>query len=407
MKHKRFLRDGVSISAHFPLLFAQTMDIQITLNRESHIILAEGYGRRWNFWNLSALGILLGLAVAIGGLWYALSRPIPIPSDTAILGVISPKAAKQLIADHIWEKIPAICQDLLSTDSDWPVICGLTTSGQSFAIAPRWIQGRERVRFTAGLAARSGEVVGETRPFRYTSALAWRGLAKQPAIELQSSAIEKWLGLETPSTSTSILFRWNGRGFESDLKLPPQTSPLPAGDIALAITGSAWEGLPGELFLDASNLPDRKQWKPLPAIERYAVWLGPDRLIQGRYVGFAEPLNQETAARILGMSNVTERRSITLPDGSVSFERLLPTASTSTNLFGKRISDRGELIELEPRFMLVSNASTTLDQSNIAPCGITYPWLRLSQTALADIIEPSLPSLQAFSQNGHLAICFE
>lgn len=368
--------------------------------------MAEGHGRRWNFWNLSALAILLGLAVAIGGLWFALSRPIPIPVDTAILGVISPKAAKQLIADDLWGKIPVICQDLLSSDSDWPVICGITTGGQAFAIAPRWIQGRERVRFTAGLAARSGEVVGETRPFHYTSALAWRGLAKQPAIQLQSSAVEKWLGLEVASTSTSVLFRWDGHGFASDLKLPVQTSPLPAGDIALAISGSAWEGLPGELFLDASNLPDRKQWK-LPAIERYAVWFGPNQLVQGRYVGFAEPLDQELAARVLGMMNVTERRSITLPDGTVSFERLLPTASTSTDLFGKRLNDRGESIELSARFMLVSNASTTLDQSNIAPCGATYPWLRLSETALADILGSSLPSLQAFSHNGRLSICFE
>jgi hypothetical protein len=383
------------------------MDVQITLNRESHIIMAEGHGRRWNFWNLSALGILLGLIVAISGLWFALSRPIPIPADTAILGVISPKAAKQLLAGSYWEKLPAICQDALSSDSDWPIICGLTTSGQAFAIAPRWIQARERVRFTAGLVARAGDVIGETRPFNYTSALVWRGLAKQPAIELQSSAIEKWLGLETPSTSTSILFRWNGRGFESNIKLPVQTSPLPAGDIALAITGSAWEGLPGELFLDASNLPDRKQWNPLPAVERYAVWLGTDRAIQGRYVGFAEPLDQESAARILGMTNVTERRSITLPDGTISFERLLPTASTSTDLFGKRLNDRGESIELTPRYMFVSNTSTTLDQSNLAPCGTTYPWLRLSETALTDILEPSLPSLQAFSLNGHLAICFE
>jgi hypothetical protein len=250
-------------------------------------------------------------------------------------------------------------------------------------------------RYTAGLVARSGEIGNETKTFRYSSALSWRGLAKQPVLEVESSAIEKWLGLEVASTSTKILFRWNGRGFDSDLTLPPQTTPLPAGDIALSLGRVAWDTLPGDLFLDAANLPDRSQWKPLPPIERYAVWLDKDRLIEGRYIGFSDPLDQELAARVLGLMGVTERRALTLPDGTVSYERLLPTASTSTDLFGRRQNDRGQWIDLSPRFILVSNASTTLDQSNVAPCSMGYPWLRLSQNALHDMLGISLPSLQA------------
>ncbi len=383
------------------------MSVEIILNRESNIIMAEGHGRRWNFWNLSALGILLGLALFFGGMWYLLSRPIPIPIDTAIIGVISPKASKQMLPAAFQEKIPAICQDALSSDSDWPIICGITTSGAAFTIQPRWLDRKSNQRYTAGLVARNGEIGNETKTFRYSSALSWRGLAKQPVMEVESSAIEKWLGLEVASTSTKILFRWNGRGFDSDLTLPPQTTPLPAGDIALSLGRVAWDTLPGDLFLDAANLPDRSQWKPLPPIERYAVWLDKDRLIEGRYIGFSDSLDQELAARVLGLMGVTERRALTLPDGTVSYERLLPTASTSTDLFGRRQNDRGQWIDLSPRFILVSNASTTLDQSNVAPCSMGYPWLRLSKNALHDMLGISLPSLQAFSQNGRLAICFE
>lgn len=383
------------------------MSVEIILNRDSNIILAEGHGRRWNFWNLSALAILLGLGLFFGGMWYFLSRPIPIPNDTALLAVISPKAGRLLLPAALQQKIPGVCQQALASDSDWPIICGLTTSGQAFAILPRWLKSAGFQRFNAGLISLIGDASNETKTFRYSHALAWRGLAKQPAIQIESSAIEKWLGLETASTSTKILFRWTGRGFESDLKLAPQTTPLPAGDIALTLDKASWSSLPGDLFLDAAILPDRNQWKPLPSIERYAVWLDENRLIDGRFIGFSEPLDQKLAARVLGMMGVTERRALTLPDGSVSYERLLPTASTSSDLFGRRQNDRGQWIDLSPRSILVSNASNTLDQSNVAPCGIGYPWLRLSKEVLGDMLGIQLPALQGYSQNGKLSICFE
>lgn len=383
------------------------MDIQITLNRESHIIMAEGHGRRWNFWNISALGIMIGLGLFFGGLWFMLSRPIPIPVDTAMLAVISPKVGKQILPPEFREKIPVLCQDALSSDSDWPIICGITVSGQSFAISPRWLRSNSATTFTAGLIQRSGEVAGETKTFRYSSALYWRGLAKQPTVLAESSAIENWLGLEMTSTSTSVLFRWNGHGFDSDLKISPQTTPLPAGDIAFSLDRAAWDTLPGDLFLDAVNLPDKNQWKPLPPIERYAVWLDEDRQIEGRFIGFSDPLNQELAARILGMMGVTERQALTLPDGTVSYERLLPTASTSTNLFGRRQNDHGQWIDLSERFILVSNASTTLDQTNVASCGTSYPWLRLSKNTVANLLGVTIPALQAYSNNHRLSICFE
>jgi len=383
------------------------MSVEIILNRDSNIILAEGHGRRWNFWNLSALGIVVGLLMFFGSIWYLLSRPIPIPADTAILAVISPKASRQILPAIFQEKIPSVCQDALASDSDWPIICGVTVSGQAFSITPRWLTSVGSSQFNAGIVARSSEVIGETKPFRYTSALYWRGLAKQPTILVESSAVEKWLGLEVASTSTKILFRWNGQGFASDLKLPPQTTPLPAGDIALALDRAAWDTLPGDLFLNAVNLPDKSQWKPLPPIERYAVWMGEDRTIKSRFIGFGESLDQELAARILGMMGVTERRALTLPDGTVSFERLLPTASTTKDLFGRRQNDQGQWVDLSQRYILITSTTSTLDQSNISPCGTSYPWLRLSKNVLNNTFNTAIPSLQAYSENNRLTICFE
>lgn len=383
------------------------MSVEIILNRDSQIILGEGHGHRWNLWNLSALGIFLGIALFFVGMWYLLSRPIPIPNDTAVLAIISPKGANQILSSTIQDKLPTVCREAIASNSDWPIICGFTISGEAFAIMPRWLGNNRPIHFSAGLVARSGEIAGETKIFRYSSALAWRGIAKQPAVLIESSAIEKWLGLEVASSSTQILLRWNGRGFTSDLKLPIQTTPLPAGDVAISLDRGAWSALPGALFMDAANLPDKNQWKPLPPIERYAVWMDSEHLVKGKFIGFAESLDQELAARVLGMMGVTERRTLVLPDGSVSYERLLPTASTSTNLFGRRQNDQGQWIDLSPRFVFVSNTSTSMEQSNIAPCGTSYPWLRLSKSVLKDMLNTDIPSLQAYSENNKLSICFE
>lgn len=383
------------------------MSVEIILNKESQIILGEGHGHRWNFWNLAALGAILGLGLFFLGMWYLLSRPIPIPNDTAVLAIISPKAANQILPSALREQLPTVCKNVLASNSDWPVICGFTISGQSFAIMPRWLGYNNPTHFTTGLVARSGEVFGETRSFRYSSALAWRGIAKQPTALVESSAIEKWLGLESASTSTQILLHWNGHGFNSDLKIPVQTSPLPAGDIALSLDKSAWSNLPGDLFMDAANLPDKNQWKPLPSIERYAIWIDSEHLMKGKYIGFSEPLDQELAARILGLMGVTERKALTLPDGTVSYERLLPTASTSSNLFGRRQNNQGQWIDLSPRAVFVSNTSTSMDQGNITPCGTSYPWLRLSKDVINDILNIGIPSIQAYSENNYLSICFE
>jgi hypothetical protein len=392
------------------------MNIQITLNRESQIILAEGRSRRWGFWNILALGILLGLIALFIAMWFALSRPIPIPTDTALIGVISPKAAKQLIDEKRSNLVPELCRMTLISNSDWPIVCGLTTSGQSFVIVPRWFPLPQAARFNAGFVTRIGDVVGSDKTMSYAEALGWRGLAKQPTLVLESAALEKWLGLENPSSTTKLLFRFDGRHLQSDIRLPASSEPLPAADIAFALGQQEWQSLPGELFLDAADLPDHKQWNDLPAVSRYAAWYDDQGGIQGKFLGFDSNLDQNQAARILGMMGVTERRQITLPDGSVSYERLLPTPSTSTDMFGRRQNDRGEWIELDQRFMLLSNASTTLDQGNVGPCGSGNPWLRLSTISLASALRqlglqteaPIIQTgIQAYSDGGKLTICSE
>lgn len=382
------------------------MSVEIILNRESQIILAEGHGHRWNFWNLSALGILLGLACFFLAAWYAFSRPIQIPADTAMLAVYSPKSAAALLTQEWLNKLPGVCREFIPSDSDWPIVCGMTSDGEAFAITPRWWNLGDRTN--SGLVSRSRIPERlKTVDFRYSTALGWRGLAKQPVIQINSSAIERWLGLEANVTGTGILFQWTGTGFKSDLRLGSQTSPLPAGDIAFYLDAETWGSLPGDLFLDAANLPDRNQWKPLPSIERYALWLGENRSQTGKFIGFRESLDQSQAARVLGMNGVTERRQITLPDGSTSFERLLPTAATGTDLFGRRQNDQGQMIDLTPRSLLVSNTSTMMDQTNIAPCGTSYPWIRLSGLALNNLFGIDLRGVQGYSENGMLNLCIE
>lgn len=381
------------------------MPVEIILNRESQIILAEGHGRRWNFWNILALGILIGLTTFFITAWYALSRPIPIPSNTAILAVYSYNALTSTQNELLLNNIPAICKTNIPENANWPMICGITTSGESFAITPRWWNISDRTNH--GLISVSAIPNSEkTKDMRYFTALNWRGLAKRPVIQMQSSAIESWLGLENYSENTEILFQWDGMKFTSNQKIKAQTSPLPAGDIAFYLDETTWGQLPGDIFLDASALPNRNQWN-LPPIERFAIWFDDNRMQISRFIGFRDALDQNQAARILGMVDVTERRQIKLPDGSTSFERLLPTASSSSDLFGQRLNDRGQILDLTPRSLLLSSSSTTKEQTNISPCGASYPWLRLSSKALNDIIGIQMSGIQAYSDNGKLSICFE
>jgi hypothetical protein len=92
------------------------MSVEIILNRESNIIMAEGHGRRWNFWNLSALGILLGLALFFGGMWYLLSTTNPDPGRYSHSSPSSrQKRPNRCSQPSSKRKVPAICQAALSS----------------------------------------------------------------------------------------------------------------------------------------------------------------------------------------------------------------------------------------------------------------------------------------------------
>jgi|GEM_PF-6062256 len=381
------------------------MSVEIILNRESQIILAEGHGRRWNFWNLLTVGIIVGLACFFVSAWYALSRPIPIPDNTAILAVYSNKNLNIANNQFINDSIPTICKSNIPSNAEWPMICGITTSGEAFAITPRWWNINNRTHHGAISISTTPET-SNIETISYFRTLHWRGLSKKPVIQIQTSALENWLGIEDKSKNTEVLLQWDGERFISDQKIKPQTSPLPAGDIAFYINDSAWDQISGDVFLDAATLPDRNQWN-LPPIERFALWFDDNRGLLARFIGFRDSLDQNQAAKILGMVDVTERRQIILPDGSTSYERLLPMATTGTDLFGKRQNDKGQMLDMTPRSILISSTSTTAEQANIAPCGTSYPWLRLSSKAMNNLIGLQMSGVQAYSDNGKLSICFE
>ncbi len=382
------------------------MNIQITLNRESQIILAEGHGRRWTGRRALAAGILFGLVLLFGGLWFGLSRPLSIPNDTAVIAVLPPQHAKNLIPSSLWDRLPLICRQAWSGNSDWPAICGMSVSGQAFAIVPRWIDLPGQPHIDAGLVSRYGDTPNDSQNLSYTQTLMWRGFAKQPVIHFESKAVELLSGLDG-TTSTAINFNWNGQAWVSELSLKPAKESLPNADIALRITDQAWQAPARELFISAAGLPDRESLKKLPTPDVYAAWLTPEGNIERRYLGFSRDLKTDEAAHTLGMVGVTERRQITLPDGTTSFERLLPIATTGTDFFGRRTNDRGETVDLTPRGLMVSNTSTAFDLTNIVSCGNSPTVFRISSEILEHLISAKLPSLQAFSDNGKLAICFE
>ena len=109
------------------------------------------------------------------------------------------------------------------------------------------------------------------------------------------------------------------------------------------------------------------------------------------------------------------RKAITLPDGTVSFERIEPVATSGTSLLGERKDEKGRVANIEGDTFVLHNVSTTGELPLAPSCANANPWIRLSEDALAavskqiglDLQPGDLRPLQLVSDKGYLAACFE
>lgn len=381
----------------------------IILNSESSIILAQGsapsFFRSWRFLGILILSILFGLSLIF---WLALSRPLPVPRGTFFIGVISPHAAKQYFSPNLLNAMPEIWKRTLSSDSSWPVAYGLSNDDdhvRAFILGPRWLIPDGPDRQTAGLSAYLPEngLVTENDRISYAATMSWRGWRKQPAF--------RWLqGQDT-------LFRWDGQRFISDASWRLADIPNPSdADLSLGLGDESREEIAAPQIALAAGLADLPKLRTLPPATRYELWVDGEAMrFDKRRLTFATTLNEEQAASILGAFSVTQRRVITLPDGSTSIERIQPIATTNTTLFGERPNDRNEWLRLTPSELQI-NASGTNWTINPAPaCAVTSSWIRLSGKAVNMMLDDlgwnlanvTLTGLQIGSYNGKLAICLE
>lgn len=383
------------------------MSTEIILNRESQIILAEGHRpvfyRSWMLWCILVL-ILTGCLAFL--LWLGLSRPLPLPRGTFFLGVISPDTAEQTLPPNVLNALPETWKQTLSIRSSWPLVYGLANEDgrmRSFILGPRWLIPEGENRTTAGLAAYIGEpgLVFEEGTLTYSEALSWRGLERAPAM--------RW------SNGEQIHFRWNGKQLVSDMIWNmPGTSRASSADLSIGFSADSRKAAIQPEIALASSLGDLPKFRNLPDISRYEVWLNGKGFARRRFE-FATPLSETQAATVLGIFSVTERRAVTLPDGSISLERFTPKASTSTTLFGERMNDRGESLRLTSNELQISSASSTWQIEPVSNCGIQGPWIRLSSRTLSttlsdigwDIPADQLKAMQIGTLNNKITVCFE
>lgn len=371
--------------------------------------MAEGHSpsffKSWRFFGLLILLTIFGIAMFV---WLALSRPLPIPRGTFFIGIISPHAAKQYFPPNLLNIMPETWKRTLSSDSSWPIAYGLSNDDdhvRAFIIGPRWLIPDGPDRQTAGLAAYLPEngLITENEHISYASAMSWRGWRKQPAF--------RWIqGQDT-------LFRWDGQRFISNTPwdIPDIPSPSDA-DLSLGLGDESRSEISQPQIALAAGLADLPKLRSLPAASRYELWLdGEVTKFEKRRLTFSTTLSEDQAASVLGVFSVTQRRAITLPDGSTSIERIQPIASVSSTLFGERPNDRGEYLRLTPSELQINATGTNWSINKAPACALTSSWIRLSGRSVSMMLGDlgwnpnniALSGIQIGVFNGKLSICLE
>lgn len=383
--------------------------MEIILNRESNIILAEGrspsFFKSWRFYCM--LVLLIAFAFTFFA-WFTLSRPLPLPRGTFFIGVISPHAAKQLLPPNVLNAMPDVWKRTLSSDSSWPIAYGLSNDEdhvRAFLIGPRWMIPQGTGRKTAGLAAYLPDngLVEDEHTLSYTEAMSWRGWKKQPAL--------RWI------QGADSIFRWDGQRLVSDNAWNlPSVPPASNADLSLALGSESRNEAAAPQIALAAGLADLPKLRTLPDTSRYEIWLdGQETQFEKRRLVFTQPLDENQAAVVLGAFSVTQRRALVLPDGSTSIERIQPQASTGTTLFGDHRNDRGETLHITPSELQINATGTNWEIQPAPICSLTSTWTRLSGRAVGMMLDDlgwnlndvPLTGLQIGTYKGKLAACFE
>jgi len=376
--------------------------------------MAEGHGRRfWFSWKAVALGLLIGVFLCFGILLFALARNLPIPQDTIFVTFLSAQEAQQ-IPEPIRRSLPTDWTAYLDGKSSWPVLFGIYRRDNhwySFAASPLWnVPKSEKLHITkAGLITFAADTEsGPTWDKSYLGFLERRRFGGP----IFGADITGFFERSSNDPSTWTWFKMDQGMIRSDLHFPAShATALPAADVSMRLEpGDGKEALASAI----PDLPDAERLKRLPPMSEVSIQFG-DKGPSLVRLSFEKALLEQDASLLLGAYGFTMRQSITLPDGTISFERIEPVATSGTSLLGQRHDEAGRIASIEGDTFVLHSASST-GQLPLAPsCANANPWLRLSEEALAavakqlglDLQPGDLRPVQLVSEKGYLAACFE
>lgn len=398
------------------------MSNDIQLGNQSSFILAEGKrGRSFGLWWWIAAGIVSFLTVFLIILIAFLHKPIRIPDSDAVFVTASPRSLRQL-HPSLLAVLPEEMDEIIETKSRWPVVFSLYRADgrwQWQVIGPRWLI-KDETSSNGLIAVYQSSVKNteHTRSFHYTKALtALLPFKKAFAIEIEPQLLVEASGLNISLEEKPI----NG-SFEKDLLLldipfetPNQHKRLHTADLALTIPKNGiTEDAIQDFIRRLSN--GRHHQLNVPELSQYHVWLDELGRPELTTYTFEEPLTEEDAAQLLGAYGFYSRKATLLPDGTLSYEHVVPSTSTGA-LFGDHVNEQGELISLKRQELLVQKSDQTPVAFESVPACNHTPWMRVSGKSLAFILgsvgvngsnlPDELPNLQIGSMNQHLSVCFE
>ncbi|MCK9361380.1 hypothetical protein M0Q28_04090 [Patescibacteria group bacterium] len=389
----------------------------IILNSSSNIILAEGHRPRfWNSWKIIVVGILLGLLVLFGLFVLMLNRGLPLPEGTLFYAIATP-AEVQALSPEIKQALPPDWQIYANERSSWPFVFGLYREGESifgFVISPLWhVPKTEKIhqarRGFAMLAADTKLPERKTRSYwSYVFERWWSG---SPVIGVDPAEA---LGAVNGHEPSWLTFSYKSGLVRSNFPLPAApTEPLSDADLSFRLPPGKESALQG--FESLAFLPAPDRLVRLPELSQVDLQFGEPGIASWTKLTFKAPLDESQAGVLLGSYGFTLRRPITLPDGTVSFERIEPVATSGTSLLGPRRDEKGRSANISNHIFTLLSASTTPEIVPATNCANSGAWMRLSSKTVAalarrfglNVNSELVHPIQIVSDKGKMAICFE
>lgn len=395
----------------------------ITLNTNNPFLLASGEMRPWyKTWRIAWLIIPLVLAIIGGIVYHWLQKPIYLPSDRLVLIVGKPEQLQKALKDEWMERLPETWREVLVSKRRLPCVFGLARGEEQ--LLP-YVSCSD-MRPTEEDQAKLHWPQGEYTTLGSVLAQSWHTVTVDIDLGILAEIVQVSLPLHTDSM---LRFHLKEGLFYANAQLEstPLTqqkaektgiqSPVSDADILLGFSKQTWDSIPAAPVNLFPGLPDLQRLKELPAIVQYELWLNASSTPSVRRIRFAEPISEADAAKVLMYFGVTERKKITLPDGSITTERVLPQPEPGKTLFQSWQNDRGEWIDMNAIGMTLSMASTTPEMGTVVSECSLLPWLRMKPGIVYELLRTldwtnapppdSLPTVTFGSVKGQLSVCFE